>query len=89
MELSLIRLLTKKLRVWFKAKQVASILGYKNTDDAIKRHVSENHKRTLLFCCPRETQGQQIKCCPPETGGPVFNISCHFIKVIILFLCWI
>ena len=49
----------KKLRVWFKAKQVASILGYKNTVDAIKRHVSENHKRTLLFCCPRETHGQQ------------------------------
>ena len=59
----------KKLRVWFKAKQVAFILGYKNTDDAIKRHVSKNHKRTLLFCCPRETQGQQIKCCPCETHG--------------------
>ena len=49
----------RKLRVWFQAKEVAQILRYKKTDDAIKRHVSENHKRTFLFCCPRETRGQQ------------------------------
>ena len=57
----------EKLRVWFKAKEVAQILGYKNTEKAIKSHVSENHKRTFLFCCPCETHGQQIdtrgKCC--------------------------
>ena len=47
-----------KCRVWFKAKEVASIPGYKNTDDAIKRHVSEKYKRTFL-CCPRESRGQQ------------------------------
>ena len=44
-----------KCRVWFKAKEVAEILGYKNTDDAIKRHVSENHKRKIVQ--PRETRG--------------------------------
>ena len=60
-----------KCRVWFKAKEVAQILGYKNTEHAIKRHVSENHKRTFL-CCPPETGGQVIKkSCPPETGGQV------------------
>ena len=75
----------QKCRVWFQAKQVAQILEYKNTEHAIKRHVSENHKRTFLFCCPPETGGQQnntrggvsppqqnntkVKCCPPETGG--------------------
>ena len=48
-----------KWRVWFKAKEVAQILGYKNTEHAIKRHVSENHKRTFLFCSPPETGGQQ------------------------------
>ena len=26
----------EKLRVWFKAKEVAQILGYKNTEKAIK-----------------------------------------------------
>ena len=48
----------KKLRIWFKAKEVAQILGYKNTEHAIKRHVSENHKRTFLLSCPPETGGQ-------------------------------
>ena len=48
----------KKLRIWFKAKQVAQILGYKNTEHAIKRHISENHKRKILLSCPPETGGQ-------------------------------
>ena len=48
----------KKLRVWFKAKEVAKVIGYKNTEHALKRHVSENHKRTFLLSCPPETGGQ-------------------------------
>ena len=75
-----------KCRVWFKAKEVAQILGYKNTEKAIERHVSENHKRTfLLSChpvsgcqvikdkksCPRESRGQVIKSCQCETHGQV------------------
>ena len=47
-----------KCRVWFKAKEVAQILGYKKTENAINRHVSENHKM-LCFCCPPETGCQQ------------------------------
>ena len=64
----------KKLRIWFKAKKVAQILGYKNTDDAVKRHVSENHEKTFLLSCPRESRGQVIKdkkSCHPETGGQI------------------
>ena len=64
----------KKLRIWFKAKEVAQILGYKKTENAIKRHVSENNKRTLLLSCHPETGGQVIKdkkSCHPETGGQV------------------
>ena len=60
--------------VWFKAKQVAQILGYQKTENAIKRHVSENHKRTFLLSCHPETGGQVIKdkkSCHPETGGQV------------------
>ena len=49
----------KKCRVWFKAKEVAQILGYKDTDKAIRKHVSENHKKTFLFYCPAKTAGQQ------------------------------
>ena len=48
-----------KCRVWFNAKEVAQILGYKKTENAINRHASENHKRTFLFSCPPETGGQQ------------------------------
>ena len=44
--------------IWFKAKEVAQILGYKNTEKAIKSHVSENHKRKILFSCQCETHGQ-------------------------------
>ena len=64
----------QKCRVWFKAKEVAQILGYKNTDDTIKRHVSENHKRKLLLSCPRESRGQVIKdkkSCSVKTTGQV------------------
>ena len=43
---------------WFKAKEVAQILGYKKTENAIKRHVSENHKKTFLLTFHPETGGQ-------------------------------
>ena len=42
----------KKLRVWFKAKEVAKVIGYKNTEHALKRHVSENHKKNFSFELP-------------------------------------
>ena len=45
----------EKCRVWFQAKQVALILGYKKPEDAIKRHVSESNKRKIVH--PRETRG--------------------------------
>ena len=45
----------EKCNVWFQAKQVAQILGYKKQDDAIKRHVSESNKRKIVQ--PRETRG--------------------------------
>ena len=62
----------EKLIVWFKAKEVAQVLNYKNTEKAIKRHVSENHKRKILFTNQHETHGQvqgRWISCPPETGG--------------------
>ena len=39
----------EKCNVWFKAKEVAQILGYKNTEKAIKRHVSENTKEKFFW----------------------------------------
>ena len=34
----------EKFRVWFKAKDVAKILGYQDTDKAIRRHVDKEDK---------------------------------------------
>ena len=51
-----------KQNIWFRGKDVANILGYKNTDDAIRRHVSTENKMIHLLhpnCSPRETQGQE------------------------------
>ena len=45
----------EQCNVWFQAEQVAQILGYKNTVDVIKRHVSESNKRKNVQ--PRETRG--------------------------------
>ena len=44
-------------RVWFKAKEVAQILGYQDTNQAIRKHVSENHKRKVILNQPVETTG--------------------------------
>ena len=44
-----------QFNVWFQAKQVTQILGYKKTEDAIKRHVSETNKIKKVH--PRETRG--------------------------------
>ena len=65
----------RKCRVWFKAKEVAKILGYKKTENAINRHVSENHKM-LRLCCPPET-GCQQKGCPRETWGQQKGCQCE------------
>ena len=57
-----------KCRVWFKAKEVAQILGYKNTEKAIKSHVSENHKRKILLNQPCETHGCSMTYFIDEAG---------------------
>ena len=52
----------KKQNVWFLGKDVAEILGYSNTKEALKRHVSEENKMIhfmRLNCKGRETRPQQ------------------------------
>ena len=58
----------EKLIVWFKAKEVAQVLNYKNTEKAIKRHVSENHKRKILFTNQQETHGCSMTYFLDEAG---------------------
>ena len=48
----------KKQNVWFLGKDVAEILGYSNTKEALKGHVSEENKMIhfmRLNCKGRET----------------------------------
>ena len=44
LEIELTSFIDNRQNIRFKSKDVALILGYSNTTDAIKRHVSENHK---------------------------------------------
>ena len=69
--------------VWFKAKEVAQILGYKNTEKAIKRHVSENHKRKILFSNQHETHGCSMTYFLDEAGfyELVFRSRLHTAKM--------
>ena len=54
--------------VWFKAKQVAQILGYRDTDQAIRKHVSENHKRKFNLRQPVDSTGCSMTYFLDEAG---------------------
>ena len=43
-----------KQNIWFQGKDVAKILGYSDTDQAIRKHVDEEDKNSS----PVETTGQ-------------------------------
>ena len=57
LQIELTSYIDSKQNVWFRGKDVAKILGYSNTYNALERHVSYNHKQ--LICCSPETGGQQ------------------------------
>ena len=57
----------KQQNVWFLGKDVATILGYHDTNQAIRKHVEEEDK----YKGPVETTGQVKKSCPVETTGQV------------------
>ena len=50
-----------KCRVWFKAKEVATILGYQDTDQAIRKHVDDEDRKYF----PVETTGYSKRGRPP------------------------
>ena len=58
----------KKCRVWFQAKEVATILGYQDTNQAIRKHVSENHKRKVILNQPVESTGCSMNYFIDEAG---------------------
>ena len=52
LEIELTSYIDSKQNVWFRGKDVAKILGYSNTYNALERHVSYNHKQ--FICCSPE-----------------------------------
>ena len=64
--------INKQQNVWFRGKDVAEILEYRDTDDAVRRHVSKNHKiRQNTYYPVSGRQVQNPKTCPGETPGQV------------------
>ena len=64
MNIELTSILDNKQNVWFRGKDVAKILGYSDTDQAIRKNVSKNHKMIHLVypkCCPVVWTGQVQK----------------------------
>ena len=62
----------KQQNVWFKGKDVAVILGYRDTDQAIRKNVSTENKITQFIqpkCSPVSKTGQQNKCSPVSKTG--------------------
>ena len=62
LEIELTSFIDDKQNICFKGKDVARILGYSDTDDAVRRHVSTKKKMIHLIhpkCCPSKTPGQQ------------------------------
>ena len=44
LEIELTSYIDDKQNVWFRGKDVAKILGYSDTDDALRRHVDKKYK---------------------------------------------
>ena len=66
----------KQQNVWFRGKDVAEILGYRDTDQAIRKNVSTENKMFHLIrskCSPVSKTGQQndakVKCSPVSKTG--------------------
>ena len=62
LEIELTSFIDDKQNVWFKGKNVARILGYSDTDKAIRNHVSEEKKISQLVwpkCSPANSAGQR------------------------------
>ena len=54
---------------WFKGKEIATLLGYEDADDAIRKHVDEDDKKTL----PGKTPGQ-VNWCTFLNGSGLYSL---------------
>ena len=68
LEIDLTSFIDSKQNVWFKGKDVARILGYSDTNQAIRKHVTENHKIKHIFRQPVKTTGWSMTYFIDEVG---------------------
>ena len=68
LEIDLTSFIDSKQNVWFKGKDVARILGYSDTNQAIRKHVTENHKIKHVFRQPVKTTGWSMTYFIDEVG---------------------
>ena len=60
-----------KQNIWFLGKDVAKILGYSDTNQAIRKHVDEEDKYKGPVKTTGQVDGEDRKSCPVETTGQV------------------
>ena len=70
LEIELTSFIDDKQNVWFRGKDVATILGYSKPENAVERHVSKNHKiRQIIWYPVSGSQVQNPKSYPGEMPG--------------------
>ena len=77
LEIELTSYIDDKQNVWFRGKDVARILGYSDTDQAIRKNVSKNHKMIHLVypqILPRRLDGSK-KCSPAKSAGQKMTLE--------------
>ena len=62
----------KQQNIWFRGKDVAKILGYSKTRDALLRHVDNEDKKTIIYLSyqrPQNGDGGDKYQCPQNGDG--------------------
>ena len=64
-----------KQNVWFRGKDIAEILGYKDTRHTLKRHVSKENTMIQLCCTPKTGDQQSNSIVGVDVSPPQQNDS--------------
>ena len=80
LEIKLTSYIDSKQNIWFKVKEIAQILGYVDTDDAIRRHASEKYKKTYPGVSPGQVRYHQRKLKHFTTASEIKSCQKHLHK---------
>ena len=57
LDIELSSFIDAKQNIWFEGKEIATILGYNDTDQALRKHVWEENKKKTASEAPRQNDG--------------------------------